>query len=188
MLKKSILLIVGMSAIAFVGWQAVSALQSTAAPAATEKSAPEPAKKATPKPRPGLGNSKTATPMAQRVAQIGVLNKRNSLSRDLTMKPGEAIRMGDLVVRLRACETTAPWEDEKLTGAFLQVLTRGSDEKWRKNFSGWVFKESPSLNVVEHPIYDVWVKDCKMSHPDIGEDTVITREDEPSSSSYKDIE
>ena len=32
-------------------------------------------------------------------------------------------------------------------------------------FSGWLFKNSPSLNVVEHPIYDVWVKDCAMSFP-----------------------
>ena len=42
---------------------------------------------------------------------------------------------------------------------------RGASENdgWKKTFSGWLFKESPSLNVVEHPIYDVWVKDCKMS-------------------------
>ena len=41
----------------------------------------------------------------------------------------------------------------------------GSDELWRRVFSGWLFKESPSLNVVEHPIYDVWTKDCAMNHP-----------------------
>ena len=32
-------------------------------------------------------------------------------------------------------------------------------------FSGWLFKENPAANVVEHPIYDVWVKACKMSFP-----------------------
>jgi hypothetical protein len=32
-------------------------------------------------------------------------------------------------------------------------------------FSGWLFKNSPSLNVVEHPVYDVWVKDCAMKFP-----------------------
>ncbi|MDI1295785.1 MAG: DUF2155 domain-containing protein, partial [bacterium] len=49
------------------------------------------------------------TPMAQRSAVIGLLNKRNGLTRDLTMKPGEALRVGDAIVRLQACETTAPW-------------------------------------------------------------------------------
>ena len=52
------------------------------------------------------------------------------------------------------------------TGAFVQldVLERGQDEHTRA-FSGWLFKENPSLNVVEHPVYDVWVKDCAMSFP-----------------------
>ena len=105
------------------------------------------------------------TPMKDRVAVIGVLNKRNNLSRDFEMKPGEAQRWGDVIVRLSACERTAPWEFPKQTGAFAQVFVRGAGENdgWKKTFSGWLFKESPSLNVVEHPIYDVWVKDCKMS-------------------------
>lgn len=28
-------------------------------------------------------------------------------------------------------------------------------------FSGWMFKSSPALNGVQHPVYDVWVIDCK---------------------------
>lgn len=105
------------------------------------------------------------TPMAERVAVIGLLNKRNGIVRDLTLKPGQAIRVKDVVVRLRACETTAPWEREKLTGAFLQVDVQRPDSDWTRIFSGWVYKESPSLNVVEHPVYDVWPKSCAMSFP-----------------------
>lgn len=109
------------------------------------------------------------TPMAERVATIGVLNKRNNLTQDLEMRPGEARRIGDLVVRLSACERTAPWEVPPEVGAFVQVLVAeradGGQEGWRRVFSGWMFKNSPSLNVVEHPIYDVWVKDCAMSFP-----------------------
>ncbi len=120
--------------------------------------------------------------MEQRVAKLGLLNKRNGLWRDLTMKPGEAIRVGDVVVRLRACETTAPWEPEQYTGAFVQVITRSPDNSWRRVFSGWLYKESPSLNVVEHPIYDVWTKDCQMRHPDMGPDTITARGGELGSS------
>lgn len=105
------------------------------------------------------------TPMAERTAVMGVLNKRNNLSQTFEMKPGEARRWGDVIVRLAACERTAPWEFPRQTGAFAQVFVRksGEDGEWGKVFSGWLFKESPSINVVEHPIYDVWVKDCKMS-------------------------
>ncbi len=112
------------------------------------------------------------TPMKDRVAVLGLLNKRNGLWRDLTLKPGQAVRVGDVVIRLRACEQTAPWEQQKLTGAFVQTDVRDAGGTWRRVFSGWLFKESPSLNVVEHPIYDVWPKSCTMRYPDIGPDTV----------------
>ncbi len=105
------------------------------------------------------------TPMKDRVAVIGVLNKRNNLSQNFTLKPGEARRWGDVIVRLAACERTAPWEFPQQTGAFAQVFVNspGQGDGWPKIFSGWLFRESPSLNVVQHPIYDVWVKDCRMS-------------------------
>ena len=113
------------------------------------------------------------TPMGERAAVIGLLNKRNGISTDLQMKPGEALRVGDAIVRLRACETTAPWESEVLTGAFLQLDVQGTDEAFRRVFSGWVYKETPSLNVVEHPVYDVWPKSCAMTHPGAGEGTLV---------------
>lgn len=106
------------------------------------------------------------TPMAERVAVLGVLNKRNGIVRDITLKPGQAIRIKDVIVRLRACETSAPWEAEKLTGAFVQVDVRKPDNQWVRRFSGWLYKESPSLNVVEDPVYDVWPKSCAMSWPE----------------------
>ena len=128
---------------------------------------------------PGLG-----TPLEERVATIGLLNKRNNISIDVEMTPGESRRWGDVIVRLSACERTAPWEVPRMTGAFVQVLVAqrdspsDDDPDWLRVFSGWLFKESPSLNVVEHPIYDVWVKECAMSFP--GE------EDEPVASSSEE--
>lgn len=111
------------------------------------------------------------TPMTQRVAVLGLLNKRNGETREVTLKPGQATRMGDVVLRLRACEQTAPWEQEQLTGAFVQVLVRGVDAHWRRTFSGWLYKERPALNAVQHPIYDVWTKSCAMTFPATGPDT-----------------
>jgi len=111
------------------------------------------------------------TPMAQRVAVLGLLNKRNGETREVTLKPGQATRMGDVVLRLRACEQTAPWEQEQLTGAFVQVLVRGVDKHWRRTFSGWLYKERPALNAVQHPVYDVWTKSCAMTFPETGPDT-----------------
>lgn len=113
------------------------------------------------------------TPMAQRVAVIGILNKRNGITHKLSMKPGQAFRVDNAIVRLRACETTAPWEGTPETGAFVQVDVKESrDDQWHRVFSGWLFKERPERNVVQHPIYDVWVMSCAMSWPESGPDTV----------------
>lgn len=112
------------------------------------------------------GGVEGATPMADRVAVLGLLNKRNGLVRELEMKPGEAVREGRAIVRLRACEQTAPWEDPPETGAFVQLTVQDQrDDKWRRVFSGWLFRERPDRNVIEHPIYDVFVKSCAMTYP-----------------------
>lgn len=111
-------------------------------------------------------NDTGATPMAERVAVLGLLNKRNNVTEEIKLKPGENREIGPVIIRLSACERTAPWELPQEAGAFVQVdIRERGQSQHRRVFSGWLFRESPSLNVVEHPVYDVWVKDCTMSFP-----------------------
>lgn len=135
----------------------------------------------------GADPSFGATPMAQRVAVIGLLNKRNGVAREVSLKPGQATRVGDVIVRLRACEQTAPWEQDHYTGAFVQLDVQQIDRTWKRAFSGWLYKERPALNVVQHPIYDVWVKSCAMTFPVGGPDSVPAESGEgaPRSSAKK---
>lgn len=115
---------------------------------------------------PKGGDVAGATPMAERVAVVALLNKRNGLVRDLEMRPGDSARVGRAIVRLRACETTPPWELPPETGAFVQLSVQEQrDDKWYRVFSGWLFKERPDRNIVQHPIYDVFVKSCTMRFP-----------------------
>lgn len=210
--KRIVVLSTVAAAGAAIAWQAAPALQNASSEDKAEKASAKAAEKSAPKPTPTPSPSTAksspapspqvtqqakrpaqqpqsptgkATPMEQRVATLGLLNKRNGLWRDLTMKPGESIRIGDVVIRLRACDSTAPWEPEQLTGSFVQVITRSPDNSWKRVFSGWLYKESPSLNVVEHPIYDVWTKACQMRHPDTGPDTIIARGGETAPSSAR---
>jgi hypothetical protein len=114
--------------------------------------------------------SEYGTPVKDRLATVGLLNKRNNLSQDVVLKTGEAKRIGNVTIRLATCERSLPWESPPEVGAFVQVFVEEREKAdqplaWRKVFSGWLFKNSPSLNVVEHPVYDVWVKDCAMKFP-----------------------
>jgi len=110
------------------------------------------------------------TPNEDRIATLGLLNKRNNLTQDLVLKTGETQQVGNVIVKLESCERTLPWERNDDVGAFVQVkveerFSGNSDPEWHTIFSGWLFRNSPSLNVVEHPVYDVWVKDCSMNFP-----------------------
>ena len=114
--------------------------------------------------------SEFGTPVKDRVATIGLINKRNNDTQDLVMKTGESRRVGNVIIKLATCEKTLPWERPQETGAFVQVFVEERDKvsdplTWHKVFSGWLFKNSPSLNAVQHPVYDVWVKDCAMKFP-----------------------
>lgn len=114
--------------------------------------------------------SEFGTPIKDRVATLGFLNKRNNITQDIVLRSGESRRIGNAIVKLATCEKTAPWEDPPEIGAFVQLFVeeRATTEQplaWHKVFSGWLFRNAPSLNVVEHPVYDVWVKDCAMTFP-----------------------
>jgi hypothetical protein len=143
-------------------------------------------------PASGIVESQYGTPVKDRVATLGFLNKRNNETQDLVMKPGEARRIGNVVVKLATCEKTLPWEQPPETGAFVQVFVEERNQiseplAWHTVFSGWLFKNSPSLNVVEHPVYDVWVKDCAMKFPGEEESPAdFARSSKPANAAGKD--
>lgn len=148
----------------------LAACSGDSRPSADETAVPDAIAGRQAEPAQAAKGQEIGTPNKDRVATLGILNKRNNLTQDITIKPGEAKRLGNLVVKLATCEKSLPWEHPQEEGAFVQVFVEeraSADEKlaWHKVFSGWLFKNSPALNVVEHPVYDVWVKSCAMSFP-----------------------
>lgn len=151
------------------------------APSPTPPSAAAPAPTANPAARPAPPVAKPLdqpTPMVDRVITLSVLNKNNGQTRDFRVRPGATVSFGRLTIRARACEATPPWE-RPWSGAFLQIDDRPRRGGTQRIFSGWLFAESPSLNSVDHPVYDVWVKSCAMSFPEIGPDTVVAGRSSP---------
>lgn len=48
------------------------------------------------------------------------------------------------------------------TTSFIEVDEITLDRKIRRIFTGWMFADSPGLNAVEHPVYDIWLTNCKL--------------------------
>ena len=67
---------------------------------------------------------------------------------------------GVLEITARACYSRPPTETPKTT-AFVEVHELRADAAPKPIFSGWMFADSPGLNAVEHPVYDVWLTNCK---------------------------
>jgi hypothetical protein len=72
----------------------------------------------------------------------------------------ETVRFGALEVTPRACYTRPPTEASQTDG-FLEVDELTLQGELKRIFTGWMFAASPGLNAVEHPIYDIWLTDCK---------------------------
>jgi hypothetical protein len=72
----------------------------------------------------------------------------------------ETVQFGSLQLTARVCYSRPEYENPQTT-TFLDVEEVSSDNQYKKIFSGWMFAASPGLNAIEHPIYDVWLTDCK---------------------------
>ena len=70
------------------------------------------------------------------------------------------MQFGALQLTPRVCYTRPPTEPTNTTG-FLEVDEVTLDSKYRRIFTGWMFASSPGLHAIEHPIYDVWLVDCR---------------------------
>ena len=73
---------------------------------------------------------------------------------------GETVQFGALQVTPRVCYSRDETEAPK-TDTFVEVDEITLDRKIRRIFTGWMFADSPGLNAVEHPVYDVWLNSCK---------------------------
>jgi hypothetical protein len=76
----------------------------------------------------------------------------------------ETVRFGALEVTPRACYSRPPTEQAQTDG-FVEVDELTLQGELRRIFTGWMFAASPGLSAVEHPIYDIWLTECKGGTP-----------------------
>jgi hypothetical protein len=113
---------------------------------------------------PQPGDEVVAEPPAQKIENKGALfsglDKITGRIINFDASIGETVQFGALQVTPRACYTRPP-TDTPNTDAFIEVDEVTLQGEVKRIFSGWVFAASPGLHGVEHPIYDVWLTDCK---------------------------
>jgi hypothetical protein len=98
--------------------------------------------------------------IANPIAIFAGLDKITGVTTTFEVPIGEQRQFGGLVVLPHVCYTRPVTEEPKTT-TFVEVDEIDATKARKRIFSGWMFAESPGLNAVEHPIYDVWLTGCR---------------------------
>jgi hypothetical protein len=120
------------------------------------------------------GDEIVSEPPAQKIANpkavFSGLDKITGRTITFDVAINETVQFGALRVTPRVCYTRPPTEAPNTDG-FVEVdeITLQGEE--RRLFTGWMFAASPGLHAVEHPIYDVWLVDCKGRPPALASDS-----------------
>ena len=122
----------------------------------------------------GSAGSARADKLKHTVAVFAGLDKITGRIISFEVAINETVQFGTLQITPRVCYSRPPTEAPQTDG-FVQVYDVKADHTYKKIFSGWMFADSPGLNGVEHPIYDVWLTDCKggttlIRSPDVAEE------------------
>lgn len=105
-------------------------------------------------------NAAFAERISNPVAEFSGLDKITGRITSFDVYINETVQFGALQVTPKVCYSRTESETPR-TDSFVEVDEITLDRKIRRIFTGWMFADSPGLNAVEHPIYDVWLKDCK---------------------------
>jgi len=126
-----------------------------AAPALAQRKPPEPPKKEEP------AAAEPKLDIEGKGAILQGLDKVTARVSTLEADNGQTVKFGSLEITVRRCQRSRP--DQKLErAAFLEIDNIDPSTKEKKRvFSGWMFSSNPALSALEHPVYDVWVKDCR---------------------------
>lgn len=105
------------------------------------------------------------------VAVIQALDKVSAETLRFEAPINQPIRYKSLIFIVRACETTAPDEVISDAAAHVEIVSqpKGPDDQppppGKQVFRGWMFSNSPGLNLFQHPVYDAWLIACKTAAP-----------------------
>jgi hypothetical protein len=123
------------------------------------------------------GDEVVSEPPAQKIvnkkASFSGLDKVTGRIINFDEDIGETVQFGALRVKTDACYTR-PATEAANTDAFVEVDEITLQGEVKRIFSGWMYAASPGLHGVEHPIYDIWLTDCKA--PDA---TVVSVQTDP---------
>jgi len=106
------------------------------------------------------------------VAIIEAVDKVTAESVRFEAPLGKSVRYKGLIYTVKACETAADDEAMSDVMAYMRVRTNPVEAtntspaiKSKEIFRGWTYASTPSLNPIQHAVYDAWIIGCRQPLP-----------------------
>lgn len=93
-------------------------------------------------------------------AELQVLDKVTARISVLHAGVGQTAQYGTLSILVRACNARPP-DEVPDAAAFLEMTDSRRAADAQRVFRGWMFANAPGVSMLEHPVYDVRVLDCR---------------------------
>ena len=103
-----------------------------------------------------------AATISNPIASFSGLDKITGRITNFDVYIDETVQFGALQITPRVCYTRPPTETQR-TSVFLEVDQVSLKGGTQRIFTGWMFADSPALNAIDHPVYDIWLVDCKQT-------------------------
>ena len=95
-----------------------------------------------------------------KTVDVKILDKLSSKNKLIKIEIGKDFIFKNLVLKVLKCKNSKFDDNPEIT-SYLQV--RDLNNKSNNEvfvFNGWTFSSSPSIQVFDHPIYDLWILKC----------------------------
>jgi hypothetical protein len=106
-----------------------------------------------------LGAPAEAQRIENMTANFAALDKVTASVKQLPIELNKTETFRTLKITPRVCYTRDPREPPR-TSTFVEIDEILIDGKQKRIFSGWMFAESPGLNPLVHPVFDLWLTGC----------------------------
>ena len=95
-----------------------------------------------------------------KTVDVQILDQLSSKNKLVKINIGEEFFFKNLVIKVLKCKNSKFDDNPEIT-SYLQV----KDSNNQNNnevfvFNGWTFSSSPSIQVFDHPVYDLWILKC----------------------------
>jgi hypothetical protein len=96
----------------------------------------------------------------RRTAELQALDKVTARITVLKASVGQPTRFGSLTITVRACNARPP-DEVPDAAAFIEVRDDLLGANAPLAFRGWMLANAPAAHMLEHPVYDLRILDCR---------------------------